>query len=69
MGGACNARECGEAYTSFWWGKLSEIVHLGDTGVAGRIILNRIFRKWDVGVWTFSSWLMIGRGGGHLSML
>ena len=25
-----------------------------------------IFRKWDVGVWTGSSWLMIGAGGGHL---
>jgi len=25
-----------------------------------------IFRKWDVGVWTGSSWLRIGTGGGHL---
>jgi len=25
-----------------------------------------IFRKWDVGVWTGSSWLKIGTGGGHL---
>jgi hypothetical protein len=25
---------------------------LGDPGIAGRIILRRIFRKWDVGVWT-----------------
>jgi hypothetical protein len=24
------------------------------------------FRKWDVGVWTGSSWLRIGTGGGHL---
>jgi len=24
------------------------------------------FRKWDVGVWTGSSWLRIGNGGGHL---
>ena len=23
-------------------------------------------RKWDVGVWTGSSWLRIGTGGGHL---
>jgi len=25
-----------------------------------------IFRKWDVGVWTGSSWLRIGTGVGHL---
>jgi len=24
------------------------------------------FRKWDVRVWTGSSWLKIGTGGGHL---
>jgi len=39
---------------------------LGDPEVDGRIILRRIFRKWDVGVWTGSSWLRIGTGGGHL---
>jgi len=38
----------------------------GDPGVDGRIILRWIFRKWDVGVWTASSWLRIGTGGGHL---
>ena len=32
----------------------------------GGIILRWIFRKWDVGVWTGSSWLGIGTGGGHL---
>jgi len=31
-----------------------------------RIILRWILRKWDVGVWTGSSWLRIGTGGGHL---
>jgi len=39
--------------------------HLGDQDVDGRIILRWIFRKWDVGVWTGSSWLRIGTGGGH----
>jgi hypothetical protein len=39
---------------------------LGDPGVDGRIILRWIFRKWDVDVWTGSSWLRIGTGGGHL---
>jgi hypothetical protein len=32
---------------------------LVDPGVDGRIILRRIFRKWDVGVWTGLSWLRI----------
>jgi len=40
--------------------------HLEDPGVDGRIILSWIFRKWDVGVWTESSWLRIGTDGGHL---
>jgi len=37
-----------------------------DPGVDGRIILSRIFRKWDVGAWTRSIWLRIWTGGGHL---
>jgi len=53
-------------YTGFWWGNLRERDHLGDPGVDGRIILRRIFRKWNVGVWTGSSWLRIGTGGGLL---
>jgi hypothetical protein len=39
-----------EAYREFWWEKLRERDHLGDPSVDGRIILRRIFRKWDVGV-------------------
>jgi len=39
---------------------------LGDPGVNGGIILRWIFRKWDGKVWTGTSWLRIGRGGGHL---
>jgi hypothetical protein len=31
-----------------------------DTGVGERIILRWNFMKWDVGVWTGSSWLRIG---------
>jgi len=31
----------------------------------GRIIVRWVFRKWDVGAWTGSIWLRIGRGGGH----
>jgi hypothetical protein len=40
--------------------------HLVDPGVDGRIILRRIFGKWDVGVWTGMSWLRIEICGGHL---
>ena len=61
---ACMGR--GKAYTGFCLGKLSERDHLGDPGIDGRIILRWIFGKLDVGVWTGSSWLRIGTGGGHL---
>jgi hypothetical protein len=64
--GTCNTFGGGEAYTGFWWVNLKNRDHLGDTGVDERIILRWIFRKWDVGVWTGSSWLRIGTGGGHL---
>jgi hypothetical protein len=50
----------------FGWGKLSEKDYLGDPGVDGRIILRWILRKWDVGVWTGSSWKRNGTGAGHL---
>jgi hypothetical protein len=56
----------GRGVTEFCWGNLSERDHLGDPEVDGRIILRCIFRKWDVGVWTGSSWFRIGTGGGHL---
>ena len=38
----------------------------GRPGVDGRIILRWFFRKWDVGVWTGSSWLRVRTGGRHL---
>jgi hypothetical protein len=40
--------------------------HWGDPDVGGRIILRRIFRKWDVGVWTGLSWLRIETGSEQL---
>jgi hypothetical protein len=38
----------GEAYKGFCWANLRERDHLGYPGVDGRIILRRIFKKWDV---------------------
>ena len=37
-----------------------------DPGEDGRIILRWMFWKWDVRVWTGSSWLRIGTGDRHL---
>ena len=54
-----------EMYTGFWLGNLRERDHLENSGVDGRIILRLIFRKWDVGVWTGSSWLRIGAAVRH----
>jgi len=48
------------------WEKVSERDHLGDPDVEGRIILKWIFRMWDVGAWSESSWLGIRTGSGHL---
>jgi len=56
----------GEACTGFWRGNLRARDQWGDPVADGRIILRWIFRKWDVGVWTGSSWLKIGTGGGHV---
>jgi hypothetical protein len=56
----------GEAYTRFGWGNLKERDNSGDPGVDGRTILRWNFRKWDVGIWSGSSWLRMGTGGGHL---
>ena len=56
----------GEAYTGFWWGNLRGRKHLEEPGIDGKIILIWIFKKWNVGVWTRSSWLRIGTGGGDL---
>ena len=40
--------------------------HWGDLGVDGWIILGRISRRWDVGMWTRLGWPRIETGGGRL---
>jgi len=52
----------GETCTGFRWGNLKERDQWGDPGADGRIILRWIFRKWDMGLWSGSSWLRIGTG-------
>jgi hypothetical protein len=47
-------------------GKPEGKILLGRSRRRYRIILRWIFRKWDVGVWTGSSWLRIETGGGLL---
>jgi len=67
MGGACSAYGGGERRVQgLEGGDLRERDHWGDPGSDGRIIFRSIFRNWDVGVWTRSSWLRIGTFGGHL---
>jgi len=39
----------GDAHIGFWWGNQMERDHLKNPGIAGRIILRWIFRKWDGG--------------------
>ena len=44
-----------------WWGNRMERDHWGDLGVDGWIILGRICRRWDVGIWTGLGWPRIDR--------
>jgi hypothetical protein len=56
----------GELCTGFWWGNLSKRDRWGAQGIYGRIILEWIFKKWDVGVRTGLGWLRIGIRDGRL---
>ena len=41
---------------------------LGRTRLRWENNIKMILSKWDVGIWTVSSWLRIGTGGKHLRM-
>jgi len=49
-----------------WCGNRRERDHWGDLGVDGWIILGRISRRWDVGIWTGLGWPWLETGGGRL---
>ena len=46
-----------------WWGNRRERGHWGDLGVDGWIILGRISKRWDVGMWTGLDWPRVWTGG------
>jgi len=45
---------------------ISLCIGKSDLGVDGWIILGRISRRWDVGIWTELGWPRIEAGGGRL---
>jgi len=55
-------------YIGSWLGNRREGDHWGDLGVDGRIKLERIFRRWDVCIWTGLGWPKIETGGGRLGV-
>jgi len=48
------------------WGKGREGNHWGDLDIDRWIILKRISRRWDVGIWTGLGWPRIETGGERL---
>jgi len=55
-----------ESFVGSWWENRREGDHWGYLGVDGRIILERISRRWGVCIWTGLGWPRIETGGGRL---
>ena len=68
MGGACTVPSMGERRDVYrvLVGKPEGKRQLGRLRSRWEDNIKMGFRKWDAGVWTGSSWLRIGTGGGHL---
>ena len=66
MGGACSAYGDRRGVFRVLVGKPEGKRPLGRPRRRWEDNIKMDFRKWDVGVWTGSSWLRIGTGGGHL---
>jgi hypothetical protein len=64
MSGACSTYGARRVVYGFLVGKPKRKTPLEDPGVDGRIILRRIFRKWDGEAWAGLIWLRVGTGGG-----
>jgi hypothetical protein len=56
----------GEVHTGFWWGDPREKDRMQDLGVDGRVILKRIFKRWNEEAWTGLLRLRIGKVCGLL---
>jgi len=67
MGGACSTYGEVERLIQGFGGEPVGKRPLG-RGVDGRIILRCVFRLWDLGARTGSSWLRIGKGGGQRAL-
>ena len=61
---ACMGEERG--CVGSWRGNRREGDHWGDLDVDGWIILGRISKRWDVGIWTGFGWPRIETSGGRL---
>ena len=63
MGGAYSTYGGGEVHTGIWWENVMGKDNLENLGIDGKVILRRIFRKWNGGAWTGLIWLRIETGG------
>jgi len=66
MGWACGAFGEERGCMGSWLGNRKEGDHWGLLGVDGRIILERISRRWNVCIWTGLGWPRIEIGGERL---